>query len=244
MSKNTTKKPRALTFDVFGTVVDWRTSISREIQELGTNKDFVINWSSFADEWREGYAPSMNMVRNGQLPWMNIDSLHMMILIELLEKYSIHILTDEEITNLNLAWHRLDPWEDSVEGLTLLKRSVIVSTLSNGNLSLLVDMAKYGGLPWDVVLSAELTKHYKPDPETYLSCSDYLGMPMEEIMMVAAHKNDLRAAKSHGMSTAYVLRPLEHGTTTTLDDRPEEFIDLIASDFIDLNNKLTTFTDS
>ena len=243
MNKHNTKKPRALTFDVFGTVVDWRTSISREIQELGTNKDFSINWSGFADEWRAGYGPSMDRVRNGQLPWMNIDSLHMMILRELLEKHRISILTDEEIKHLNLAWHRLDPWEDSVEGLTLLKRNFVISTLSNGNVSLLVNMAKYGGLPWDVVLSGELTNHYKPDPEVYLSCSNYLGMPMKEIMMVAAHKNDLRAAKAQGMSTAYVLRPLEHGTTT-FDDRPEEFIDLIASDFIDLNDKLTTFTDS
>ena len=243
MNNHNIKKPRALTFDVFGTVVDWRTSISREIQELGTNKGFFIDWSAFADEWRAGYAPSMDRVRNGQLPWMNIDSLHMIILRDLLEKYEITCLTEEEIKHLNHAWHRLDPWDDSVEGLTLLKRNFVISTLSNGNVALLVNLAKYGALPWDVILSAELTNHYKPDPEVYLSCSDYLGIPIEQIMMVAAHKNDLRAAKSQGMSTAYVLRPLEHGTATS-DDRPEEFIDLIVSDFIDLNDKLTTFTDS
>ena len=146
---------------------------------------------------------------------------------------------EEEKIELNKAWHKLDPWPDSVQGLTLLKENYIISSLSNGNVALLVNMAKYGGLPWDTVLSAELVRHYKPDKETYMSTSEFFGVPIGQVMMVAAHKNDLKSANSYGMKTAYVPRPLEHGSTTVVDTNPESYIDIVAEDFVDLSNKLS-----
>ena len=146
---------------------------------------------------------------------------------------------EEEKIELNKAWHKLDPWPDSVQGLTLLKENYIISSLSNGNVALLVNMAKYGGLPWDTVLSAELVRHYKPDKETYMSTSEFFGVPIGQVMMVAAHKNDLKSANSYGMKTAYVPRPLEHGSTTVVDTNPEVYIDIVAEDFVDLSNKLS-----
>ena len=235
---------KALTFDVFGTVVDWRGSISREIKEVGMDKGFILDWDGFADEWRAGYGPSMNRVRTGELEWTNIDTLHKIILKKLLESFEITSLNESEIDHLNKAWHRLDPWPDSVQGLTLLKQNYIISSLSNGNVALLVNMAKYGGLPWDTVLSAELTRHYKPDRDTYMSTSEFLGLPIEQIMMVAAHKNDLAAAHSFGMKTAYIPRPFEHGPNTVLDKNPEKYIDLIADDFIELSEQLSHIKES
>ena len=162
-----------------------------------------------------------------------------MILDSLLETYNINSLDESEKQRLNKAWHRLDPWSDSVEGLTYLKENYIISSLSNGNVALLVNMAKYGGLPWDTVLSAELVRHYKPDRETYLSTAEFFGLPIEKVMMVAAHKNDLKSARSTGMRTAYVPRPNEHGPNVETDREPEDYIDIIADDFIDLSKKLS-----
>ena len=230
---------KALTFDVFGTVVDWRKSIAQEIKSVGIAKGFILDWNGFADEWRAGYGPSMNKVRTGEMGWANIDTLHRMILDSLLETYNISSLSESETQCLNKAWHRLDPWPDSVEGLTYLKENYIISSLSNGNVALLVNMAKHGGLPWDTVLSAELVRHYKPDRETYLSTSEFFGLPIEKVMMVAAHKNDLKSARSTGMRTAYVPRPYEHGLDVEVDREPEEYIDIIADDFVDLSKKLT-----
>ena len=244
MKVNPVSKIKALTFDVFGTVVDWRGSVSREIKEVGMAKGFILDWEGFADEWRAGYGPSMNRVRTGELEWTNIDTLHRIILERLLESLEITGLNESEIDHLNKAWHRLDPWPDSVEGLTQLKQNYIISSLSNGNVALLVNMAKYGGLPWVTVLSAELKRHYKPDRETYMSTSEFLGLPIEQIMMVAAHKNDLKAARSFGMRTAYIPRPFEHGPNTVLDKEPEDYIDIIAEDFIELSNRLTHVRES
>ena len=229
---------KALTFDVFGTVVDWRGSIAREIKSVGMSKGFIQDWDSFADEWRAGYGPSMNRVRSGELEWTNIDALHRIILGNLLENFCITGLNEDEKEHLNKAWHRLDPWPDSVEGLTLLKNDYMISSLSNGNVALLVNMAKYGGLPWDTVLSAELVRHYKPDREAYMSTSEFLGVPIDQVMMVAAHKNDLKAARSFGMRTAYVPRPFEHGPNTEVDNSSENYIDIMANNFIDLSEKL------
>ncbi len=237
-NQETLKNVKALTFDVFGTVVDWRGSVAREIKAMGDKKGFQLDWEKFADEWRNGYGPSMDKVRSGELSWTNIDVLHKMILENLLKEFGITNLSEFEKEYLNKSWHRLDPWDDSVEGLTLLKQSYIISSLSNGNVALLVNMAKYAKLPWDTVLSAELVRHYKPDPETYLSTSTFFDIPIEEVMMVAAHKNDLKSAKSNGMKTAYVPRPLEHGPNTKTDEGFEEYIDIMAKDFIDLSNKL------
>ncbi len=235
------KNVKAMTFDVFGTVVDWRSSIAREAKMMGEQKGFDFDWDNFADKWRAGYGPSMNKVRTGELPWTKIDVLHRMILDELLSEYNITNLTESEKDHFNRAWHRLDPWPDSVPGLTELKKNYVISPLSNGNVALLVNMAKYGGLPWDTVLSAELAQHYKPDPEAYQSTSEFLGFPIGQIMMVAAHKNDLKSAKGQGMMTGYIPRPKEHGPNTTVDSNPEDYIDIIGEDFVDFVNKMQSW---
>ena len=230
---------KALVFDVFGTVVDWRMSIAREGEALARRKDIThVDWAEFADEWRAGYSPSMNRVRLGELPWTRIDDLHRMILEELLAKYGIEGLTESEKCDFNKAWHKLDPWPDSQAGLTRLKQRYIITTLSNGNVSLLTNMAKYASLPWDCILSAELIRHYKPDPETYLMAADMLGLDPSEVMMTAAHKNDLKAARAQELKTAFVPRPLEHGPCREIDTSPEDWIDVIAGNIEDLALKM------
>ncbi len=228
----------ALVFDVFGTVVDWRASIIREGQAFGLAHGLSVDWTKFADDWRDGYRPAMQKVRSGQIPWINIDGLHRMILDGLLEKYGIKGLAEAEVDHLNRAWHRLSPWSDSVPGLHRLKGHFIIATLSNGNVALLVDMAKNAGLPWDTVLSAELTGHYKPDPEVYQTAARLLGRPPERVMMVAAHKGDLIAAKGVGFKTALVPRPLEFGPDRREDVSPDPHIDVYATDFVDLASRL------
>ena len=194
----------ALTFDVFGTVVDWRTSIIREGQLLSQRKGIVVDWPRFADAWRAGYVPAMQQVRSGELPWLKIDQLHRRILDGLLDEFGLSTLSEPELDDLNRVWHRLIPWPDAVLGLHRLKANYVIATLSNGNVSLLTNMAKHAGLPWDCILSAELAGHYKPDAEVYLKAADLLSLPPERVMMVAAHKGDLHAARSVGMRTAYV----------------------------------------
>ncbi len=230
---------RALIFDVFGTVVDWRGSIVRECRALGRRKKIAADWDAFADAWRAGYKPAMARVRSGELPWMNIDQLHRMILDDLLGQFGIDSLTEEEIDQLNRVWHRLAPWPDARKGLALLKRSHVIATLSNGNVSLLVNMAKHGRLPWDTVLSAELFRHYKPDPEAYLGAAAMLGFEPSEVMMVAAHKDDLRAARACGLATAFVRRPKEKGPKVKVDVKPEADFDFNARDFVDLARRLS-----
>lgn len=229
---------KALVFDVFGTVVDWRSTVIREGTELGRAKGLQVDWAKFADAWRGGYGPSMDKVRKGEMPWTSIDVLHRMILDRLLEQFHITGLSEAEKDHLNRVWHRLDPWPDSVLGLTRLKRRFIISTLSNGNIGLLTEMAKHAGLPWDCVLSGELVKHYKPDREVYLMAADLLGLRPDQVMMTAAHKGDLQAAKKAGLKTAFVPRPLENGPGRKVDTSPDPAIDLIASDFNDLAGKL------
>ena len=229
---------RALIFDVFGTVVDWRGSIIREGRALGRAKKISADWDAFADAWRAGYQPAMARVRSGDLPWMNIDQLHRMILDGLLGKFGLDQLTEDELDHLNRVWHRLDPWPDSRRGLALLKRRHVIATLSNGNVSLLVNMAKHGRLPWDAVLSAELFRHYKPDPEAYLGAAAMLGFEPSEVMMVAAHKNDLRAAQACGLATAFIKRPREKGPQVKLDLKPEADFDYNAKDFVDLARRM------
>ena len=233
---------RALVFDVFGTVVDWRTSIIREGELLGKQKGLNVDWVKFADGWRDGYRPAMQKVRSGAIPWTNIDGLHRIILNDLLVQFQIQGLSESEIDHLNRAWHRLMPWPDSVGGLNRLKSRYVLATLSNGNVSLLVDMAKNAGLPWDCVLSAELFGHYKPDPEVYLGAVKLLGPAPAQVMMVAAHLGDLDAARKLGLRTALVTRPLEYGPTKKADTAAdgEGKVDVIASDFVDLATKLGT----
>jgi 2-haloacid dehalogenase len=228
----------ALTFDVFGTVVDWRASIIRDGELLSARKGLDVNWPDFADRWRSGYGPAMNQVRTGALPWLKIDDLHRRILDQLVDEFSLEGLAEEELDDLNRVWHRLIPWPDSVLGLGRLKADYVIATLSNGNVSLLTQMAKNAGLPWDCILSAELAGHYKPDPEVYLKAADLLSLPIDRVMMVAAHKSDLHAARAVGMRTAYVPRPLEYGPHVEIDLTPDPEFDVVAEDFIDLAEKL------
>jgi len=199
---------KVLAFDVFGTVVDWHGSIVRHVASLGLN----VDPNEFALAWRAGYAPAMDKVRSGQLGWTRIDDLHRMILDEIVERFGLD-LDDDARAQLNLVWHFLDPWPDSVPGLWRLKSTYTICTLSNGNIGLLTDMAKYAALPWDCILSAEVFRHYKPDPQTYLGVCDVFSVKPEEMLMVAAHKNDLEAARACGCRTAYIERPFEFGTS-------------------------------
>lgn len=234
---------KALVFDVFGTVVDWRGSITREGQWLGQRKGIThVDWVEFADAWRAGYQPAMHKVRSGQIAWTNIDGLHRYILNDLLRQFKITGLTEDEIDHFNRAWHRLWPWPDSVGGLQRLKTRYVIATLSNGNVSLLTNMGKYAGLPWDCILSAELFGHYKPDPEVYLGAAKLLGPAPAQVMMVAAHMDDLVAAKKVGLRTALVTRPQEFGPSRRADtaEDGEGIVDVIASDYFELAEKLRT----
>ena len=230
--------PKALTFDVFGTVVDWRTSIAREGRAFGERHGIETDWVRFAEEWRGLYQPSLSRVRNGERPWAQLDDLHRESLCELLERRGVVIgdggVSEAAIDEFNRAWHRLDPWPDVRDGLARLKRRHILATLSNGNVSLLVNMAKRAGLPWDAVLGAEVARRYKPQPRAYLTTAEMLGLTPGECMMVAAHNDDLVAAASLGFRTAFVRRPSEYGPGQSKDIRAEHDFDVVAEDFIEL----------
>jgi 2-haloacid dehalogenase len=229
---------RALVFDTFGTVVDWRSSVAAEIAALGKRKGLTVDGAKFADAWRAGYGPSMNRVRNGELPWTKLDVLHRMTLDKILVDFKIDGLSEAEKADLNHAWHRLRPWPEAVAGLTRLKKKFIIAPLSNGNISLMTDLAKFAGLPWDAILGAELARHYKPDREVYLSAADFLDLKPEQVMMVAAHLGDLRAAKAVGLRTAFVTRPLEYGPQGKPDLKADASADISAKDFNDLAAQL------
>lgn len=228
---------RALAFDVFGTVVDWRSTLIREGEALGRAKGLHVDWAAFAEAWRDGYHPAMDRVRRGELPWKTMDELHWMNLEDVLDRFGVEGLGESDKEDFNRVWHRLDPWPDAVAGLTRLKAKFTVATLSNGNVALLVNMAKRAGLPWDLVLSSELIGHYKPDPEVYLKAAGLLGLSPGEVMMVAAHKYDLRAAAEAGLRTAFVPRPLEW-PNRRIDLSYEDAFDVNARDFLDLAAQL------
>ena len=230
-------KIKALTFDVFGTVVDWYGSIVAEGEEFGNTHGIDIDWAQFTLKWRAGYGPAMERVRRGELPWQNIDALHRLILDSLLDEFKIVGLSEADKDHLNRVWHRLKPWPDAVNGLERLRKQYIVATLSNGNVALLTNMAKFAGLPWDCILSAELTGHYKPDPEVYQTAASLLGLSPSEVMMVAAHPGDLRASQAVGLQTALVPRPLEYGPGKAqgVNAHPS---DLVANDFNELADLL------
>ena len=219
-------------------MVDWRSSIIGEIQQLEQRTQIAGDWTAFADRWRGGYGPAMGRVRSGELPWTKIDDLHRMILDTLVPEFGLESLTDAELDDLNRVWHRLRPWPDTVAGLTRLRKRYVLATLSNGNVALLLNMAKNAGLPWDAVLSAELAESYKPDPAVYRKAADLLGLEPEEVMMVAAHAGDLRASAEVGFRTAYVPRPLEYGPDSQRDLTPDPSFDVVASDFSDLARQL------
>ena len=230
---------KALTFDVFGTVVDWRSSITREGEVLASRLGIQgVDWAEFASAWRAKYQPAMNRVRSGERPWTKLDDLHRESLEETLAEFEITGLSEDERDNLNRAWHRLDPWPDVVDGLTRLKSRYVIAPNSNGNIALLVNMAKRAGLPWDAILGAEIAQAYKPRPEVYLRCAEVLGLAPAAVMMVAAHNSDLVTAAECGLQTAFVPRPTEYGPGQTSDLAPEREFDVVATDFIDLANQL------
>ena len=234
---------RALVFDVFGTVVDWRASIVREGETLSAAKAWSgIDWPAFADAWRAGYQPAMQRARSGEIAWTNVDGLHRGILDGLIPRFGLDDLDEAERDHLNRVWLRLDAWPDAVAGLTRLKSRYVVSTLSNGNIALLVNMAKRAGLPWDCVLSAEIMQHYKPDPEVYQGAARLLGVERGALLMVAAHPSDLRGAQRAGLPTALVRRPLESGANPLGAPPPDALsddrFDVVASDFVDLARQL------
>ena len=236
VAQNTGHAPavKALVFDTFGTIVDWRGSIIEEGAAWGKTKGIEVDWARFADRWRAGYGPSMNKVRKGELPWTKLDDLHRMILDQLLAEFGIQGLTEEEKDHWNRVWHRLKPWPDSVAGLTRLKKKYVIAPLSNGNVALLTDMAKHAGLPWDAILGAELVRHYKPDREVYISAGDFLGVKREEVMMVAAHSGDLRAARDCGLRAGFIYRPNEYGPGGRADKAKPGDFDVVSTDAVDL----------
>lgn len=230
---------KALFFDVFGTVVDWRSSTVRELEAFGTERGLTADWTAFADQWRGLYQPAMEEVRSGRRDWTILDELHKESLLTLIEQFGLNISEEADIEHLNRIWHRLDPWPDSVEGLTRLKTKFTLSTLSNGNTALLVNMAKNAGLPWDVILGAETARAYKRMPDAYLRNMELLGLMPEESMMVAAHNDDLGSAAKLGMRTAFILRPTEYGPDQSTDVRAEAEWDIVTDSMIGVADALS-----
>jgi 2-haloacid dehalogenase len=231
---------RACLFDVFGTVVDWRTSVSRDLAAFAREKRLpTIDWLEFAIEWRRLYQPSMEEVRSGRREWTILDVLHRESLDALVRRYAITGLADADLDYMNRAWHRLEPWPDVVEGLARMKKKLIIAPCSNGNIALMVNLARYAGLPWDCILGAETARAYKPLPEAYRAACRHLGLPPGEVTMVAAHNNDLKAAKAQGLRTAFVARPTEHGPGQSTDLAPDpDCADISAADFVALAARL------
>jgi 2-haloacid dehalogenase len=232
---------KALGFDVFGTVVDWRNGVARDaapflIRHGRADADPL----AFADAWRRQYQPAMERVRSHGRPFVKLDILHRENLVVILPEFGIDpdSVPPAELDALNLAWHRLDPWRDVVAGLTRLKSRFIIATLSNGNVSLMVDMAKRAGLPWDAILGAEPARAYKPSPEAYLRTADMLGLRPDELCLVAAHNSDLAAARACGLKTAFVLRPRDQGLGQHTDLAPEQAWDVVSTDFCDLADQV------
>lgn len=239
MSASSRLPVKALVFDVFGTVVDWRSSLIADFAAWEKTRGIEADWAALVDAWRGAYIPSMNEVRNHpERPYLPLDALHRQSLEKLVAQFAIKGLTDDDLDYLTRGWHRLKPWPDSVSGLTRLKAKFVIGPLSNGNVALLTNMAKQAGLPWDLILSAELFEHYKPDRETYLGAARLLALPPEQVMMVAAHNNDLKAAQDLGLKTAFVARPTEYGPLQSRDFKAEGDWDIVAADFNGIADQL------
>ncbi len=228
---------KAIVFDIFGTVVDWRGSLISDLTRWGAGRGITRDWAPLVDAWRQAYVPSMESVRKAG-SWRKLDDLHQESLDRLVKEHGITGLSEADLDHINRGWHRLKPWADSVSGLTRLKTRYTIGTLSNGNVSLLVNMAKNAGLPWDVVLSAEVFHHYKPDPEAYLGAAEILGLRPDELMLAAAHNGDLAAARKCGLKTGFVARPTEYGPLQSRDFAAESDWDVVGEDFNDLAAKL------
>ena len=232
------QQPVAIVFDTFGTVVDWRSSLIAELTAFGRERNITTDWTALVDGWRAAYHPSMDRVRKGDLPWTKLDVLHRMALDKLVADFKISGLTEADLRHINLGWHRLHGWPDSVPGLTRLKRRFIIGPLSNGNVSLLTNMAKFAGLPWDMVFGSDLFGHFKPDPETYLGVARLLDLEPGQVMMAAAHNGDLANARRVGLMTAFFPRPKEYGPHQKRDTAAEHDWDVVATDIEDLATKL------
>jgi 2-haloacid dehalogenase len=229
---------QAIVFDTFGTVVDWRGSIARDLGAWGPTQNLQADWLRLADQWRARYQPQMERVRSGRIAFRKLDELHDECLDELLPMLGLHEVTPAQRAHINRAWHRLDPWPDSVPGLTRMKRRYFIAPLSNGNIALLANMAKRAGLPWDHIFSAETFQRYKPHPDTYLGVARQLDLAPEQVMMVAAHNSDLRAARACGLRTGFIPRLTEYGPPQDTDLRAEEAWDVIAADLEDLATRM------
>ena len=231
---------RALLFDVFGTVVDWRSGVAREGAVLGERLGIRnLDWGTVADAWRRRYEPSMEEIRSGRRPFVTLDALHRENLGAVFADMSLPALSDDDLDEFTLAWHRLDPWPDVLAGLARLRQRYILAPHSNGNVALIVDMAKRAGLPWDLVLGAEVVRYYKPQPESYQTACEMLALPPSQVMLVAAHHGDLKAAReSSGMRTAFVPRPFEYGAERPRNAADEATHDIVALDFGDLASQL------
>lgn len=230
---------RALLFDVFGTCVDWRAGIIREGEAFGRSHGLRgVDWAAFADAWRGRYQPQLEQVRSGRRPWTILDVLHRESLDAVLAELGVSGIPAAGLDDLNRAWHRLDPWPDVIQGLTRLRRKYVTAPNSNGNVALILNMAKRAGIPWDAILGAEIARAYKPKPEAYLRNAEILGLTPPRVMMVAAHNADLVAARACGLRTAFVPRPTEHGPGQRTDLRAEHEFDVVAGDFVDLARQL------
>ena len=230
---------KALVFDVFGTCVDWRTSLINDFTKWSETRGIKADWTALVDGWRAVYAASMDEVRkHPERGYMILDTLHRQSLEKLVAQFSIEGLTEADLNYLTMGWHRLHAWPDTVSGLTRLKTKYIISPLSNGNVALLTNMGKFAGMPWDLILSAELFEHYKPDPETYLGAAKLLGLAPEQVMMVAAHNQDLKAAQQLGLKTAFVARPTEYGPLQKFDFEATGSWDIVAKDFNGIADKM------
>jgi 2-haloacid dehalogenase len=229
---------KAILFDTFGTVVDWRSSIIADFTAFGAARGLQADWAAFADAWRAAYHPAMDRVRRSELPWTILDVLHRFSLDRLVAEFGLTGLDEADLDHMNRVWHRLHPWPDSVPGLTRLKSRYIIGPLSNGNIALLVNLAKFGGLPWDVVFGSETFHHFKPDPEVYLGACGLLGLRPDQVMMAAAHNHDLKAARALGLRTAFFARPTEYGPHQKRDFAADSDWDVIASDIADLASRM------
>jgi 2-haloacid dehalogenase len=232
-----TASAKALFFDVFGTLVDWRNGIAREAELILKPLGFSLDWLAFADAWRDQYQPGMEEVRSGRIPFSKLDVLHRRNLERILPRFGISGLAEETARNLNLAWHRLDAWPDVPPGMARLKRRVMLAPVSNGNISLMVDLARRNNIPWDAILGSETAGDFKPKPRVYLAACEALDLPPAECMMVAAHTNDLLAAAKCGLLTAHVARPNEKGPGTG-EAAPKAPVDVAASSLEDLATRL------
>ncbi len=233
-------RPSAIVFDTFGTVVDWRSSLIADLSAYAADRGITADWPALVDAWRQAYHPSMQRVRTGEIPWTRLDDLHRASLDRLVHEQGIDGLTEDDLRHINLGWHRLHPWPDSVAGLTRLKTRFIIGPLSNGNVALLTNMAKFAGLPWDMIFGSDLFRHFKPDPETYLGVAALLDLPPGQVMMAAAHNGDLAAAQKVGLMTAFLPRPTEYGPLQSRDYVAEGNWDYVAKDIEDLAGQLGT----